>query len=145
MGRNTDDMDALWYGGAHVCHWCGKGTVRIREPRYEGSPPDNMATVDHVDCTVTAGSRWRRNLSEKVLACHRCNRERNNIVLKTMAGKCLTEAQHGFIRAATKNGHDVLKWIESVEQRVAPQRARLTSCESSANMNEAREGSRGTQ
>lgn len=59
------------------CYWCRKLTVFDIPP--DGRLHHNHATVDHIITRVHAASigeyRSRRNI---VLACHQCNKARNN-------------------------------------------------------------------
>jgi len=126
---------------SRCCHWCGIETFK-RVPIPGQSLPPDTATVDHVACFHTAGSRQAQRNSETVLSCRQCNADRNDIVLKTKSGKALTPTQLAFLKRARANGHDVDGWLRSLE----PLRPRdLTSNKTSANMNEARKGSGGTR
>lgn len=56
-----------------VCYFCEK-SVKLYEP-IDGLPiPNDAATIDHL---YPRPERKRYELTLKVLACNRCNRERN--------------------------------------------------------------------
>jgi hypothetical protein len=67
------------------CHWCGKETTL--KTCLSGLLPLS-ATVDHVKCKQQCLTRKEYNaVKNKVLACHRCNGQRNDDFLKTDEAK----------------------------------------------------------
>lgn len=62
------------------CFWCGIPVRDFIVPEREQSP-DDMATLDH------SKSRWYRAHGEwvpKVLACYKCNTDRNSMEVREM-------------------------------------------------------------
>jgi hypothetical protein len=58
-----------------VCYWCN---VPVKEYHQDGqSLPDDAATIDHLK---PRQFRKRFEITEKVLACNKCNREHNEAV-----------------------------------------------------------------
>lgn len=58
------------------CHWCkGKMVLIVGYNPYGWSPPDNMATLDHLHSKLSPG-RSDRGGYKNVAACAKCNRDR---------------------------------------------------------------------
>lgn len=72
--------DQMWERNPH-CHWCGIETVRPPKGNMpKGEPDMRMATLDHLRSRRWSGNgkRTRDEQLASVLACYRCNFQRNN-------------------------------------------------------------------
>lgn len=75
------------------CHWCEREVVLyyVKEWGRNGYPkqPDDMATLDHIYDRFDTEKReesWRKkDPNRHVLACYRCNHDRNEKKMKFLA------------------------------------------------------------
>ncbi len=90
----------LWRANPH-CHWCNTLTVLPTGASVKGQTrPDNTATLDHVRSRLheerVPGRPWPEG-SNTVLACHKCNAQRN---VEEQAGLPVEE-----LRRRSQRGH----------------------------------------
>ena len=67
------------------CYWCGHLVINI-VVQDRISPPWNMATLDHLFDRFDIENRYKEypNNEDRVLACFKCNTERQKIILKRL-------------------------------------------------------------
>ena len=73
--NNTRKRDLLFSKDPY-CHWCGELTAQPKSGDQKGPAPPNLATLDHIYSQRAKGPGKPRN--KVVLACYRCNSNRNN-------------------------------------------------------------------
>lgn len=72
----------LWEASP-LCHWCG--SVTTWEAPHDGRLTEAAATVDHLFSRLHPQRKVRApGANAVVLACMRCNRERNRVETKTL-------------------------------------------------------------
>ncbi len=99
------NKEKLWHENPH-CHWCGVLTVLDcrREWRKPASPPENLATLDHLFSRYHI-ERWKRfnGQRKRVLSCLKCNHERARQEDLSMSREELIKRSYGY--SLVKLGH----------------------------------------
>lgn len=72
----------ILFRASPLCHWCG---VLTRQPHHpNGILDDDSATLDHIAGRLECESADQYHaLTNQVLACHLCNRTRNETYMST--------------------------------------------------------------
>lgn len=68
------------------CYWCGIKTLFIRNDRFS-TQENNYATIDHIYHKGNPLGIEREDRNICVLACFRCNQDRNYIFLRLYGDK----------------------------------------------------------
>lgn len=68
-----------WFKEHPYCYWCKCQLVLIDTSSYRGRVPDNAATIDHLRPKGHPNRRERNrfHLWRRVLACWKCNNDRD--------------------------------------------------------------------
>lgn len=73
----------LWHANDGRCFWCGVVTVLPAGAPRRGVPaPQNLATIDHLDDRYSPARGTMKGEERTVLACGRCNNERQKIATR---------------------------------------------------------------
>jgi len=78
MAGNREWLEFLYNKHKGRCYYCGRHTLMARRNKLCKNPPTNRATIEHLHNKYDVRRLCTKsNTAYTVLACYKCNHERN--------------------------------------------------------------------